>query len=125
MQDLIIEKTNNFPSVHFSPSTGILKFEGRSIPEDAVKFYSPLLEWIKEYFKNPSDKTRFDIHLEYVNSGSSKFLWSILKYAEISQKKGKDVIVDWFYDEDDEALLELGEQIKSSIELPFHIIEIN
>ena len=123
MKKLEIEKKTNTPSVLFDPDTGILKIEGRSIPENPGEFYDELIDWIKEYFKNPKPKTTFDLNLEYVNSGSSKYLLGLFRAIKEESTKGKDVVINWYYEEDDEAILSLGEHYKTSLKIPFNLIE--
>ena len=79
MEKLEIEKKNNTPSVIFDPELGLLKIEGRSIPENPGEFYEDLIAWVKEYFKKPCASTKIDLNLEYVNSGSSKYLLGFFK----------------------------------------------
>ena len=124
MKDLVIDKTSNTPLVEFSQERGILKIEGRSIPENPGDFYDILIDWIKEYFDEPLKITRFEVNLEYVNSGSSKFLLGIFRYLKEKYDEGRNIQVNWYYEEDDEAILGLGEHYKTSIKVPFNLVEI-
>ena len=74
MKELIIEKTGNTPTVIFDPETGKLKIEGRSIPENPGEFFETLINWLKLYYDAPAPYSQMDLNLEYVNSGSSKYL---------------------------------------------------
>jgi hypothetical protein len=123
MKELIIEKTNSTPGVEFNHFTGHLKIEGRSIPENPGDFFERLLDWIDQYYKNPVDVTRFDLNLEYVNSGSSKYLLGIFRILKKKQDEGNQCIINWYYEEDDEAIFSLGEHYKTSVRLPFNLIE--
>ncbi|MBN1596882.1 MAG: DUF1987 domain-containing protein [Bacteroidales bacterium] len=123
MKKLVIEKKANTPSVNFDQQTGLLKIEGRSIPENPGEFYDELIDWVKEYFNHPQEKTIFELNLEYVNSGSSKHLLGIFRVIKDQIQKGRDITVNWFYEEDDEAILNLGEHYKSSLKIPFNLIE--
>jgi hypothetical protein len=123
MERLEIEKKANTPSVSFNPDTGHLKIEGRSIPENPGEFYDILIDWIREYFTNPKNSTIFDLNLEYVNSGSSKYLLGLFRIIKDETSKGNTVLINWYYEEDDEAILSLGEHYKSSLKIPFNLIE--
>jgi len=123
MKELIIEKTNSTPSVEFNALTGHLRIDGRSIPENPGDFFERLLDWIDQYYKNPADVTRFDLNLEYVNSGSSKYLLGIFRILKRKQDEGYKCIINWYYEEDDEAIFSLGEHYKTSVRLPFNLIE--
>ncbi len=123
MEELVIKKTSNTPNVHFDPELGILKLEGRSIPENPSDFFERLIAWIEKYFNNPKEITRIDLNLEYINSGSSKYLLGIFRLIKKRFDEGKNCIVNWYYEEDDEAILSLGEHYKSTIKIPFNLIE--
>ena len=118
MKDLIIKETEKTPSVALS-SNGILKIEGRSIPEDAAKFFKPLLDWTKEFTAN---EIRVDIKLEYFNTSSSKFILEMLRLLE-NNPENKNILVNWFYEEGDLDVLESGQYFESIIGIPFKYIE--
>ncbi|MGD2035502.1 MAG: DUF1987 domain-containing protein, partial [Bacteroidales bacterium] len=109
MEKLEIERKTNTPAVIFDPDKGSLKIEGRSIPENPGEFYDELIDWVKEYFKQPKPDTTIDLNLEYVNSGSSKYLLGLFRVIKDETQKGRNVIINWYYEEDDEAILNLGE----------------
>ncbi|MBN1145448.1 MAG: DUF1987 domain-containing protein [Bacteroidales bacterium] len=123
MKELIIKKTPNTPSVILNPETGLMKIEGRSIPENPGDFFDPLIEWLEEYFENPVKQTNFELNLEYVNSGSSKYLLGIFRILKKKHEEGKACQINWYYEEDDEAIFSLGEHYKNTIRIPFKLIE--
>ena len=53
MKDIIIKGDKQKPDLVFSAETGELKITGQSLPENATMLYSPVLEWIEEYAKEP------------------------------------------------------------------------
>ena len=118
MKDLIIKETEKTPSVALS-TNGVLKIEGRSIPEDAASFFKPLLEWTKNF---TSDEIRVDIKLEYFNTSSSKFILEMLRLLE-NNTGNKNIVVNWFYEEGDLDVLESGQYFESIIGIPFKYIE--
>ncbi len=123
MEKLEIEKKTNTPSVIFDHESGHMKIEGRSIPENPGEFYDDIIDWVKEYFKQPKANTVIDLNLEYVNSGSSKYLLGLFRVIKDEAQKGRNITVNWYYEEDDEAILNLGEHYKSSLKIPFNLIE--
>lgn len=123
MKKLEIEKTSNTPYVVFDPETGILKIEGRSIPENPGEFFDKLINWIKHYYETPARHTQMDLNLEYVNSGSSKYLLGIFRLIKKKHDEGKKSTINWYYEEDDEAILSLGEHYRSTVKMPFNLIE--
>jgi len=123
MKELTISRSTNTPGISFNPATGIMKIEGRSIPENPGDFYDPIIEWLEEYFNNPIEITRFDLNLEYVNSGSSKYLLGIFRILKKKHDEGKNCAINWYYEEDDEAIYSLGEHYKNTVKIPFNLIE--
>lgn len=125
MKDLVIDKTYSTPAVNFEAQTGNLKIEGRSIPENPSLFYEPLLNWLNEYFQNTTNATtKLDIKLDYINSGSSKSILTLLKAIKVFCDKGKDCQVNWHFEEDDESIRDLGKHFKSLLKMPFNLIEV-
>lgn len=121
---LIIEKSNNTPYFELNRTSGYLKLEGRAIPENPSDFFAPIVSAIDEYFESPQEKTRFDMNLEYINSGSSKYLLSLFRDLQKHGQKGNDILINWYYEEDDEDMLEAGEDYQSILKIPFKMIEM-
>ena len=122
MDNLLIENTKKTPRVSFNVD-GRIKISGRSIPEDASKFYDALYVWISEYCRTPSEITTIDIELEYFNSGSSKSLLNILKELVNSLTNNYKLIINWYYEEGDDDILERGEYYESILDTKFNFIE--
>jgi len=119
---MIIEGTRLTPFVSIEP--GKIEIKGRSIPEDSFDFYNPVFNSIKDYLKNADGKTEIHFHLEYINSGSKKFITNILSVCNDSYQGGKNIVIQWHYDFDDESMQELGNDLRSMIQIPFHIHEV-
>jgi hypothetical protein len=124
MESISIEGTTKTPSVKLNPKTGVIEIKGRSIPENSIEFYRPIVEWLDEYAKNPNKKTTVNVQLEYFNTSSSKCILDIFKKLESLKKARNEVIINWYYEEDDEDMLESGEDYESIIRVPFKMIEI-
>ncbi|HDP74780.1 MAG TPA: DUF1987 domain-containing protein [Bacteroidales bacterium] len=124
MELLNIEGTPKTPTVILNPSTGVIEIKGRSIPENSIEFYRPVVEWLDEYIKNPQPNTVVNVQLEYFNTSSSKCVLDVFKKLEVLKKNKKDVIINWYYEEDDEDMLEAGEDYESIIKVPFKMIQI-
>jgi hypothetical protein len=124
MESLIIEGTTKTPDVNFNAEKGLLEVKGRSIPENSIEFYKPLVDWLEEYAQNPLAKSQVNVHLEYFNTSSSKCILDVFKKLEAIHKNKYDVQINWYYEEDDEDMLEAGEDYESIIRVPFKMIEI-
>jgi hypothetical protein len=95
MEKLIIEETEDTPEIILDPEQNIFKISKISVPENALDFYKPVLEWIKEYAERPNVQTVFEFDLEYVNTASSKqVIQVILRLQKVAEKS--DVKVRWY-----------------------------
>lgn len=124
MESISIEGTPKTPTVNFDAGTGIVEIKGRSIPENSIEFYRPIVEWLEEYSKAPQKLTTVNIQLEYFNTSSSKCILDVFKKLEAIKKARNEVIINWYYEEDDEDMLEAGEDYESIIRIPFKMIEV-
>ena len=97
----------------------------RSIPENPVKFYQPIEAWVSDYVLiNPQNLT-LHIHLDYLNTHSTECLLVLMKKLEAYYKSSNNnVKISWNFDEDDEDMESLGEDLASIVEIPFEYSEI-
>lgn len=123
MEELKIAGTKACPGLSLNPN-GIIKIEGRSIHENITDFFKPAEAWIKEYVENPAEVTCLDINLEYFNSASAKILIRIIQKISFVQLKHKKLIVNWYYEDGDEDILERGEYFSSLVKIPFNYIKV-
>jgi hypothetical protein len=66
------------------------------------------------------------VGLEYFNTSSSKCLLDIFRKLESLSKSGKSEIkVIWLYEEEDEDMMEAGDDYKTIVKLPFEIKKIS
>lgn len=122
---IFLEKKADTPKVDFSPREGRLEIAGRSLPENAEMFYQPLIEWVEAYIEIAPEETVLKIELEYFNSSSVKQILAILIKLEDLLLKGKEVLVIWSYNEDDELMEMKGRELESIVELPFHLLSFS
>ncbi|HCY46241.1 MAG TPA: nuclear pore complex subunit [Flavobacteriales bacterium] len=121
MESIKLEGTPKTPTVEFSAENGVLLLKGRSIPENSIEFYKPLINWIENYSASAPSETVLNVQLEYFNTSSSKCLLDIFKRLE---RVGNPVTINWYYEEDDEDMLEAGEDYDAIIDIPFKMIEV-
>jgi hypothetical protein len=124
MNNILLDGSAKTPTVHFDSSTGLLELRGRSIPENSIEFYRPLIDWIDQYARNPQPSTQMRIQLEYFNTSSSKCILDLFKKLEAVRNSGHEVQVLWHYELDDEDMLEAGEDYQAIINIPFKMIQI-
>jgi hypothetical protein len=122
MENINIEGTPKTPAVKFDKDNGVLEIRGRSIPENSIEFYKPLIDWIDAYGKSPKSETHVNIKLEYFNTSSSKCILDVFKKLETVS--GTNMTINWYYEQDDEDMLEAGEDYQAIISIPFKMIEV-
>lgn len=114
--------TDDTPGVILDKENNKFEFSGRSMPEDVVAFFQPVLDWLDEYAEDPNPKTVFDFRMHYFNTASSKIIMDILLKLEEMKDDGNDVEVNWYYPEADEDMKEAGEEYAEIAEIPFNHI---
>lgn len=125
MENLKIEATRYTPEILFDCSTDVLEIKGKSYPENTAEFYTPVFSWLEQYICQLKDqKVTLNIELLYFNSSSSKVLLDFFDILESAAENGKNIVVNWVYEEDDEDTLEFGEEFQEEFEmLDFNLIE--
>jgi len=117
MENLHIKATKYTPEIDFNEESGILSITGKSYPENTFEFYKPTIRWIEEYFENTqNEKTVVNLDLEYLNSSSLKAYFDIFDILQITQDKGKNISINWLYDEDNDIAEETGEDFIEDFE---------
>jgi len=122
MEKLKIESTEDSPQIILDRESNILEISGRSLPEDVNTFYEPMMSWIEEYAKDPLGVTVFSFKLTYFNTASSKIILDILTHFEEMIEEGHKVMVRWHYPEEDEDMLEAGEEYSEMVDVPFEMV---
>lgn len=124
MEKFTLEGTPKTPTINFDLGTGVLEIKGRSIPENSIEFYKPLIDNLEKYGTNPKSATTVNVQLEYFNTSSSKCILDVFKKLESIHKGGSSVTINWHYEEDDEDMLEAGEDYQAIISVPFKMVQV-
>lgn len=120
MNSLYIKGTTKTPDIEFL-TTGDLKIEGRSIPENCTEFYRPVTNWLEELKNNSPENITLIVKLEYINTSSSKIILTIFKLLHDIAGKSK-VEIKWFYDTEDEDMEDEGKNYQMCTPLPMTLI---
>lgn len=118
MSSLVIKEGKNTPTIDFNINTRKFLVYGRSFPENAKKFYQPVLEWLKNISINEG-KIDLEFKLFYISSSSIISILEIIKRFDELNKIGVSVSVIWNYESDDEDLLKIGEDYKKVCNIDF------
>ena len=73
---------------------------------------------------SPANVTSVDMALEYFNSASAKIFISLLQKITYVTLKHKKFIINWYYEDGDEDILERGEYFASILDVPVNFIKI-
>ncbi|HHY72225.1 MAG TPA: DUF1987 domain-containing protein [Bacillus bacterium] len=124
MNGLFIEATKSTPEVCFDAENNKLVLNGQSYPENAFKFYEPILKWLDQYIAQlqPEVQVTIELSLSYINTSSSKCLMMLLDTFEEAFHDGILVQLNWYYNEDNESELECAEEFTEDMSFPFEII---
>ena len=123
MNPIVISATEDTPGVRLDAAGNIFELSGRSLPEDVVKFYKPILDWLDEYAQSPNANTVFDFKLSYFNTASSKIILDILMKLEGMHDDGKSLTIKWHFPSDDEDMEEAGREYSEIVSVPIELVE--
>jgi hypothetical protein len=115
----------NTPSVQIFSDDHRIVISGQSRLEDPTSFYEEFTALLEKSIQEFKTHISVDFYLNYLNSSSSKWLFHILKGMQMKYQGKKIITVNWYFESDDDAMLEAGEVFQSLLSLPFNIVEID
>ena len=122
MTPLLIQRENDTPEIVLDSERGIFTITGRSIPENAVSFYKPVLDWLQDYSKKPLEHTDIHFRYDYFNTASAKQIAKIMLATERLSKQNK-VTVKWHYASGDTDMRTDGMRYKELTDIDIELIE--
>lgn len=130
MEPLLIHATEATPKVELNPKNNIFLFEGCSRPENVREFYTPVLDWLDRFRKElknnkityTDNALIFKYKLSYFNSSSAKFILDILMEINNFYADGVNVKIEWYFEEGDEDMKDVGEELSEMVHFPFGYI---
>lgn len=125
MKNLVIDAIPDspyYPAINFDASTGICELIGESYMEEAYKFYTPLLNWLKEYTQELKNQVTLNIKLTYFNTNSSRLILDMLDILKKAIDNNVDVSINWYYELDDPDIKEEIEDFEIETGLTINMI---
>ncbi|MEA3317178.1 MAG: DUF1987 domain-containing protein [Bacteroidota bacterium] len=119
MEKLLIEGTLDTPNIILDKDLGKFEISGKSFPEETKRFYTPVVNWLEEYCKNPNEKTNFFFKLDYFNSSTSTVFLDIIYLLDKLYKKNNNITIHWHHLDIDDDMLEAGEEFEEMVSIPF------
>ncbi|RAR65863.1 uncharacterized protein DUF1987 [Paraburkholderia unamae] len=114
MDNLFIAATATSPEIDFRFDEHVLSLRGESYPENAAAFYAPVIERLNGWLATCTDTAiTVEVTLTYFNSSSTKMLFSVFDALDRAASSGNPVQVNWYRDEEDETILEFGEELQT------------
>lgn len=124
MKGYFVKSTRVTPSIYFNPKKNLLDIRGKSTPENPLAFYQYVFSSLDEYCNSVNGDLHLNLAFEYFNTSSSKCLYMLLKKANMIHAKGKKVVINWYYETEDEDMCEAGEDLSCLFNFDFKMIEI-
>jgi len=131
MTPLNIKETIATPKIDFDIENNIFELQGCSRPEDVRDFYAPVLKWLNDFKDSVNDELRnshkdnpviFKFRFDYFNSSSAKFILDILVLINEAHNEGLNMRIDWYFDENDDDMKEVGEELSEVVDFPFQYV---
>jgi hypothetical protein len=128
MRKLIKNQTSNSPKVILDPDIGRYEISGESRPPDVAGFYGDILNWFDDYShylmksRDVNNPVVINLDFDYFNSSSAKYILDFCKKIADVRSKGKEIGINWHYEDDDADMLETGREMSKMAKFPFEYI---
>jgi hypothetical protein len=120
--NLAIEPTKKTPWIVLEP--GKILILGRSILENPAEFYRPVHDWVTKYIAENAKMTIIQLGFEFINTTSIKWVYAIIKELSRIPEMSVRARISWYYEEGDEDMCDLGFILRSLVDCPFTITEV-
>ena len=123
MEAINLPATDDTPKVILDIEKEFFELSLRSLPENAIQFYTPLLQWLNNYSSSPKEATNFIFHFEYISTSSTKQVMKLILIID-QLAKSKKVNIYWHYDKGDNDMMQTGERLEKLTAMKFIYKEI-
>ena len=123
--NLSVPGSQSTPSIRADWKAGVVVMSGESYPENSFELYDQLIQWINSYLNSSKHSLTLELHLIYLNTSSIRFMIDIFDLLESAFEDGKEVLVQWMFDDRNPRSSELGAEFKEDYSFPFLILSIN
>lgn len=127
MNNLYIPASPTTPEIDFRFDEHTLSMRGESYPENASAFYADIIDAVRTYLKTCENiNITVNVSLGYFNSSSTTLLFSLFDALNMAAIADNHVTLNWYYDEEDETILEFGEELRDdfrSLDFQSHLME--
>lgn len=117
------QKTGSTPYVLVDEEKSFIKIEGESYHENVIGFFKEINDWLENYLESDFDTLTFECGMEYFNSATAKLLLNILINMDEHASDNKKIIVNWISTEDNDIIIECGEDFQEEMSnLKFNLV---
>ena len=117
MNNIQIEATERSPEIDFNFAENNFSMRGESYPEDVSEFFGEIMKQFYEYVADlVNAEITFTFELIYFNSSTAKVLMGLFDRLDEIAEEGNKVIINWYFEEDDDNMEELGEEFGEDLE---------
>jgi hypothetical protein len=133
MKIIDLEKTEKTPEIILDSSKRVFRISGNCLPENIRNLSRDVLDKLDAYYKEQTaaseserNKSVFRVifRLGYFNSASAKFIADVIILSADCAKKGCNLKIYWYYDEDDHDMLEAGEEMSQLVSVPMEFVAV-
>jgi len=122
LENLSFAASASSPRVRSDAEAGLLELTGESYPENSFEFFQPILGWVADFLARDDRPLHVELRLTYLNTSSIKCMMDLLDAMEEAHLSGRAVSLTWFYDPENDRALDLAEEFREDLGLPFHIV---
>lgn len=121
MKSLTIAGSQSTPTIQCDPARGLMIMQGDSYPENSFEFFGEVIHWVEQFLQQATLPLQLELRLIYMNTSSVKAMMDIFDLLEAAHEQGRAVSVCWYYDPENERVVELAEEFKEDCTFPFNI----
>lgn len=111
MEKYLSTPSHTTPYIYFNPEHELLEMKGNSTLVNAREVFGNLYDALSNFKKSIYPKLNVNIQLEYFNTSTYKCLLETMIRLKEMKSTGKNIVVNWYYNIEDEDALEHGEDI--------------
>ena len=122
MENFFLAETKYTPKVNLSIENCTFEIIGPSYADNiSEKVYNDVIKWVDEEMPKIDCKINCIFSINILNSMTYKNIMQLMiKFVEY-RKNGKDILITWYFEGDDEDNEELAEDLSEIFDIPFTI----
>lgn len=120
LQKLLIKDETHSINIEFNNETKVLEMKGHTLPPNAKTFFIPIVTWAEEFLKTKPSETTINIAFKYLHSAAGKQVFELIRLLKHSEANGNSITVNWYYEDDDDDMEQLGVDFSSVLGMKFN-----